>query len=880
MSIVTDPTKQTDSITQSASFDSTESPVSHSQLNPLSHVILKRVVSETSSSTPVSATSPRFPTSSPIPISSPKAIPNSFTSNNNDQDGNKLKEKNCGSKVLSPVKEADPILSESLKKKMQAKQSSSLASSSSSRSFFSRFLLKPSGRPTAEDENDPAFEKREEGWKADVFGYVPNFPTPPKYIRVRAHKKQKRELNRMFLAQELMGEQRSSFDTMSGSSTKVDNQSHNGFQVAERAVWCAKFSMDGNYLVTAGEDKIVRVWQVLNSPEGREIFNNDDVSQNKYNDDNSSDDETFEAYKRKVYNHHRRAKKEAYAPVFKSKPIREYSGHESDVLDVSWSKNNFLLSSSMDKTVKLWHVDRADCLGTFTHSDFVTSIRFHPKDDRFFLSGSLDCKLRLWSIPDKKVAFIKDVPDLITAVGFTPDGDVSIAGCFGGQCLFYETDGLHFQTQMHVRSSRGKNAKGSKITGIEAFLLPAKMRYFSASYNENGVKLLISTNDSRIRIYNLYDRSMEAKFKGHENQHSQINATFSDDGMYIISGSEDDRTYIWRTIPEKKNDVTTYNKKKDIQEYEYFHSNRSIVTVAIFAPTSTKKVLVASQDPVYDLCDPPPVKLKPTSEEGEAGEGERGDQITVATRADSKRSSHPDGNIIVCADRNGSIKIFRQDCAFEQRRNLSESANSMQRKRLSSLGLSPTPSWRDSFSLPRGRSTNSSIRGVSPASRWPTSTNDCMTSYASTLSSERGRSRVISRNPSIDKLSDYLKQAQNPEEFHPSPPHGSVNSSNLPSRGDPGSINSTDVRALKRSPLSDVMVPDGVAESINSTLHYKQSSYGTNDNVISTPRDQSEDSDEDDDEVTCSNCSGTNFRAKRIKGRTRLVCLNCLTTAN
>lgn len=76
----------------------------------------------------------------------------------------------------------------------------------------------------------------------------------------------------------------------------------------------------------------------------------------------------------------------------------------TDLLDVSWSKNYFILSSSMDKTVRLWHISRRECLCCFQHIDFVTAIAFHPRDDRYFLSGSLDGKLRLWNIPDKKVA--------------------------------------------------------------------------------------------------------------------------------------------------------------------------------------------------------------------------------------------------------------------------------------------------------------------------------------------------------------------------------------------------------------------------------------------------------------------------------------------
>lgn len=94
---------------------------------------------------------------------------------------------------------------------------------------------------------------------------------------------------------------------------------------------------------------------------------------------------------------------EASKLTFMPKPFCTYTGHTSDLLDVSWSKNYFILSSSMDKTVRLWHISRKECLCCFQHIDFVTAIVFHPRDDRYFLSGSLDGKLRLWNIPDKKV---------------------------------------------------------------------------------------------------------------------------------------------------------------------------------------------------------------------------------------------------------------------------------------------------------------------------------------------------------------------------------------------------------------------------------------------------------------------------------------------
>jgi len=39
-------------------------------------------------------------------------------------------------------------------------------------------------------------------------------------------------------------------------------------------------------------------------------------------------------------------------------PFRIYVGHTGDVIDIAWSKSIFLLSASIDKTVRLWHVSR------------------------------------------------------------------------------------------------------------------------------------------------------------------------------------------------------------------------------------------------------------------------------------------------------------------------------------------------------------------------------------------------------------------------------------------------------------------------------------------------------------------------------------------
>lgn len=65
-----------------------------------------------------------------------------------------------------------------------------------------------------------------------------------------------------------------------------------------------------------------------------------------------------------------------------------------------------------------------------------------------------------------------------------------VAGTYDGRCVFFNTEErLKYYTQIHARSTRGKNAKGRKISGIEP--MPGKD------------KILVTSNDSRVRCVEL-----------------------------------------------------------------------------------------------------------------------------------------------------------------------------------------------------------------------------------------------------------------------------------------------------------------------------------------------------------------------------------------
>lgn len=670
-------------------------------------------------------------------------------------------------------------------------------------SFLSRIIAGTKKKDSDDDASsgvsDALKDLRPEGMEAQVayqpvdnISYHPRHVQPPAYIRVRERHKKEQDFDHVFLAQELKAhtkknKQDDAKSIRSVRSVRSRSASRSNASTSD-TIWAMQFSKDGKYLAVGGQDKIIRIWAVLSTSEQR---------RGGMGDDGASD---FENYRNLRLT----------APVFKTKPIREFEAHTSTVLDLTWSKNNFLLSSSMDKTVRLWHVSRDECLCTFKHNDFVTSIAFHPKDDRFFLAGSLDSKLRLWSIPDKTVAYWNNLGDMITAVEFTPDGKYAIAGCLNGMCMFYETEGLKYQTQIHVRSTHGKNAKGSKITNIQAINYPPQ--------SANGdTKLLITSNDSRIRLYNMRDKALEIKFKGNINDSSQIRATFSDDARYVICGSEDAKAFIWTVNVED-------GEQRNKRPMEFFTASDSITTCVAFAPNKTRQVLSRSEDPIYDICNPPPVTLMSRAETAESRNSSRaptedGDSPPEAGAKPSPaylaRSTHPNGNIIVTADFNGNIKVFRQDCAWAKRNKDNWDTSSIFSK---ATGLRRSASIATKGSSRSLRSANGSARTQPPSERilsWRqgiTST-PTVSGSASLRSVPAGRS--VSPKKSTSQMSLRSQKTQNRPGSSKSmgPPTRPSNSGN--NRGNNSGGNAS------KPPM-----PNKSKQEDTSTLHSEQPTNG------------------------------------------------------
>ncbi|KAE8719706.1 histone-lysine N-methyltransferase ATXR6-like [Hibiscus syriacus] len=338
-------------------------------------------------------------------------------------------------------------------------------------------------------------------------------------------------------------------------------------QAHEGTILTMKFSPNGQYLASAGEDGVVRVWQVVEDKRCNDLdIPEIDPSCMYFTVNHLSELKPLFVDKEKAGNLRSMRKTSDSAcvifppKVFRilEKPLHEFHGHDGDILDLSWSKKNCLLSSSVDKTVRMWQVGSDHCLRVFAHSNYVTCVQFNPVDDNYFISGSIDGKVRIWAISSCQVVDWCDVRDIVTAVCYRPDGQGGIVGSMTGSCRFYNVADNRLQLDAHIYLTGKKRSPCRRITGLQ--FLP-----------QDSSKVMVTCADSQVRI--LQGLNVICKYKGACNGGNQAFASLTPDGKHIVSACEDANVYVWNCVDQ---DEQSRPRAKDVRSFERFFANASI----------------------------------------------------------------------------------------------------------------------------------------------------------------------------------------------------------------------------------------------------------------------------------------------------------------
>ncbi|OIT38498.1 PREDICTED: WD repeat-containing protein 44-like [Nicotiana attenuata] len=362
-------------------------------------------------------------------------------------------------------------------------------------------------------------------------------------VRVHSSKKESKELSSLYTGQE--------------------------FLAHEGSIITMKFSPCGQYLASAGKDGTVRIWRVTEDDIPKDFKVQDiDPSCLYFSLNHLSKLVSLNDYKEKINGMKMMRKSSESACVvlppklfrIMEKPLHEFHGHTGEVLALSWSKNGYLLSSSVDKTARLWQVGNDKCLGVYSHNNYVTCVEFNPMDDNYFISGSIDGKIRLWDVHGYRVIDWTDVKEIVTAVCYCPDGKGGVVGYMDGNCRFYDVVGNRLQMGSKVSLQGKKKITNKRVTG------------FQYCPNDSS-KVMVTSADSQVRI--LSGSNVICKFKGTQNLGSQCPASFTSDGKHILAVTEDSNVYIWNYSYE---DGTTSQAKK-VRSSESFLSQNASVTI-------------------------------------------------------------------------------------------------------------------------------------------------------------------------------------------------------------------------------------------------------------------------------------------------------------
>jgi COMPASS component SWD2 len=171
------------------------------------------------------------------------------------------------------------------------------------------------------------------------------------------------------------------------------------------------------------------------------------------------------------------------------------------------------------------------------HRDHVVSVAMSPTDDTF-LSGALDQLVHLWDLRSQAIAGKINVIGR-PQVAYDPQGDVIAVASGINVVKLYDRKAL--------------DAGPFSVFPIDA----AALDFTHCKFSPSGQLILLCTTDNLILLLDSFTGKKVAEFTdfAHEQGTIDIEASFTPDEQYIVSGSEDGSIHIWDISTKQKVNV-------------------------------------------------------------------------------------------------------------------------------------------------------------------------------------------------------------------------------------------------------------------------------------------------------------------------------------
>lgn len=250
--------------------------------------------------------------------------------------------------------------------------------------------------------------------------------------------------------------------------------------------------------------------------------------------------------------------------VLQTAPLRTLSGHTADVLDMAWSKGDFLVTAAMDRSVRLWHPQTEFCLRRFLHPDMVAAVAFHPTDDNCFVTGGCDGTTRIWRPKEHACVAHSDVGSVITSAHFAPDGRTVLVGTYDGDLIEYDVQAVLEQTShtQHVATDDAfprRNNSRLEFTTVSSTVAIKRRRRLAPSRRRvppsatkvcaiasvpESDEVLVTGGDARVHVLRASNsEQVLSKFRAQHpkkgtNLTPRLNASLSADGRYMVADAD------------------------------------------------------------------------------------------------------------------------------------------------------------------------------------------------------------------------------------------------------------------------------------------------------------------------------------------------------
>ncbi len=282
------------------------------------------------------------------------------------------------------------------------------------------------------------------------------------------------------------------------------------------------FFPDNKRLVTAGADRVVRVWDIVAGQQLMALSGHSDVvdsvavSRDGQILASGSEDRTV-----KIWN------------ALTGREVAMLKGHTAGVVSIAFSPDGKrLATASDDKSVRLWDLAAERELATLAHPDKVSRLAFSP-DGKMLATGCWDSVARLWdAISGKQLHALKGHGFPIYALAFSPEGATLATGSGDYRVLFWDV-----ATGQAVTVSRPDNQQPvpKTIRGGGAIV--------SLSFSPGGETIAVASFDRTVKLYSAANLQLLKTFKGHGLSVNDV--AFSPNGKLLVSGGHDGVAKLW-----------------------------------------------------------------------------------------------------------------------------------------------------------------------------------------------------------------------------------------------------------------------------------------------------------------------------------------------